>query len=128
MKATSADRSYNGIVYHCCCDLWTSRGAESKRVTHKSHLSWKKIIASLDKTTVEKKEALLAKMIEEGWRVPVVFNEACQFQQRSNFAQQATFNTLFQPTQLGHLQPSLADQDYEQPALHPTEIVTPSGR
>jgi hypothetical protein len=91
LKATSADKSYNGFAYHSCCDSWTSRAPGTKRATHSKQLPWRKLMATLDKSTEDKKQALLAKMTEESWRVPVIFNAGCQARPAPPFQHQTAF-------------------------------------
>ena len=90
-KANTADRSYNGFVYHSCCDIWTSRGAEPKRMTHGKHLKWRKLMASFGSSIENRKQALLTKMTEEHWRLPAILNQVCQARNSSTMQQQAAF-------------------------------------
>ena len=78
--ATSAASACNGLVHHPCCDVWTTRAAKLKRASHRTKIQWREILNSLDKSCEDKKQALLAKMTEEGWRLPALLNEACKYQ------------------------------------------------
>lgn len=97
--ATKADKSFNGLCYHQCCDTWTTRGAEAKRATHKEKIKWRKLMSTLDKSCEDKKQALRAKMAEERWKLPVVFNEACKVRPNPSQQQQLAFR-LYQPQDL----------------------------
>lgn len=98
-KANSAKQGSNGLYYHPCCDIWTTRGSEAKRASHSKHFHWRQLISTLDKSCEDKKKALLAKMAEEDWRVPIVLNEACQVRPTPTFQQQSAFS-LHQAEQL----------------------------
>jgi hypothetical protein len=76
----------NGLYYHPCCNIWTTRASKSKRASHTQHLQWRQIMDSLPKDIIDKKQALQAKMIEEGWSIPVLLNEACKIQQLPHIA------------------------------------------
>ena len=67
----------NGVYYHPCCNIWTTRNSKTNRSSHKLHFNWKQIMASLPKDTEDKKQALQAKMIEEGWALPALLNKPC---------------------------------------------------
>ena len=76
----SQAKSRNGLFYHSCCDVWTSRGAEKSRSSHTKKLRWTILMASLKTTGEEEKKTLLrAKMTEEGWRLPAIMNQACKY-------------------------------------------------
>lgn len=109
---TTALQSANGLCYHPCCDVWTTRGASAKRASHSQRLKWKGLMATLDKTAPDKKQALLAKMTEKEWRLPAILNEACQVQPKLISHQQTAFR-LHQPDiQPQNLQASLAPSDF----------------
>ena len=110
-KANKADRSSNGLSYHSCCDIWTSRGAEAKRATHRNRIQWRKLISILDKTIVDKKQALHGKMTEEGWRIPSVMNESCRSQLRHNLDQLMPFRLYNPEHNQRELVPDLTPQD-----------------
>lgn len=74
----------NNLYYHPCCDCWTTRSSKTKRASHKLHFTWKQIMDSLPKGTTDKKQALQAKMIEEGWTLPTLLNKPCTHQTYSN--------------------------------------------
>ena len=75
--ANASAKSCNGITYHPCCDTWSTRAAKMKRASHTMIIHWRQITASLDKASDDKKGALLAKMVEEGWKIPVILNKPC---------------------------------------------------
>lgn len=77
--ATAAATTHNGLCYHPCCDVWTTKSAKLKRASHKAKIQWRQIINSLGRPCENKKQAFLAKMTEEGWRVPALFNKPCDF-------------------------------------------------
>jgi hypothetical protein len=89
--ATMAANARNGLTYHHCCDKWTSRSAKVSRDSHKQKLQWKNLLSIVDKSYEDKKQALLAKMTEEGWRLPAILNEACDSQSRANIQTQIAF-------------------------------------
>ena len=114
-KAILSDSSFNGLVYHSCCDVWTSRSSKAKRASHIYQLPWRKVISSLDKSCEDKKQALLAKMTEEGWRLPALLNEYCKCQPRSRVQSNHPFK-LPQPDQPPEqLQLSLSPQGFFDP-------------
>jgi hypothetical protein len=78
--ANPAKHGQNGLYYHPCCDSWTTRNSKSKRLTHSKHLKWRQISSSFDKSMLDKKQALHSRMVENGWRIPVVLNQPCQTQ------------------------------------------------
>lgn len=69
-------------------------------------------MASLDKSIEDKKQALLAKMTEEGWRIPVVFNKGCQARPSPTFHRPIAFRPHQLSIQLQNLQASLAPSDF----------------
>lgn len=93
--AESAKSGGNSICYHPCCDVWTSRGAIAKRASHTKFLKWGRLLLSLGKTD-DKKQALQAKMAEEGWRQPSVLNQTCRSQLKQALPLQTAF-THHQP-------------------------------
>jgi hypothetical protein len=112
--ATAAANAHNGLAHHSCCDSWTSKGAKIKRKSHKKHESWGKLLLSLDKAVEDKKQALQAKMIEEGWRLPAVLNEACQARPKQTRQPQTAFRLH---------QPDLPPQDFQASLAHRGLIV-----
>ena len=125
--AETAARSCNGLTYHHCCDVWTSRSAKVSRDSHKQKLHWKNLLSTLNKQAEDKKQALLAKMTEEGWRLPAVLNETCQAQPRQLFGPQALSNHFSESVQPASLQPGLADYLFLLPGQTSSQVVTPSG-
>jgi hypothetical protein len=117
--------SCNGLYYHLCCDIWTTRSSKVKRNSHSKKASWRKIISTLDRTIEDKKLALLAKMIEEGWKIPVTLNEPCQVQPKPNLHQQHGFRPHKPSIQPQDLQASLAPPDFIMTSLdHPNNQGT----
>jgi hypothetical protein len=116
--AVAHDKQCNSLYYHSCCDLWTTRNSKAKRNSHKTHLSWKKIMASLPKDTEDKKKALQAKMLEKRWRMPVLLNKPCQshsstypnpkFPFRPHVPQHKVHASVFSEDE-GHVNPTAAN-------------------
>ena len=76
--ATDSNRTCNSLSYHSCCDVWSKRGSKRLRSSHRQELKWGQVMTSLLKDFPDKKLALQAKMVEEGWRMPVLVNQPCQ--------------------------------------------------
>jgi hypothetical protein len=76
--ATQRALNYNDISHHPCCDVWSTRSSKRSRTSHTKETKWKTLLASLDSTVPDKKTALMARMVEEGWKVPVLLNRPCQ--------------------------------------------------
>ena len=89
--AVSSARSHNGLSYHPCCDSWTTKSSKLKRKSHSEKIQWREIISKLDKNDEAKKEAMLAKMKVEGWKLPAIINDICHFQPRLTDEQQIPF-------------------------------------
>lgn len=124
--AISAAKAHNGLCYHQCCDIWTTKASKSKRSTHGKSIQWRNLLLALDKNTEDKKQALLTKMTEEGWRLPAVLNERCQARPSSNFQQQTAFR-LHQPDiQPQGLQADFPSLDFIYPGQLPSGLNTPS--
>ena len=68
----------NDLSHHLCCDTWTTRTSKRSRATHSQETKWRSLLASLDSAAPDKKTALRAKMLEEGWRIPVSINKYCK--------------------------------------------------
>ncbi len=126
-KANSTNSVGNGLCYHPCCDIWTTRAAKAKRTSHKQLLHWRQVLNSLDKSVEDKKLALQGKMAEEGWRLPALLNEPCRYQQTHTLAQQTQSNQLNPPWQPFTTQPGLATLDFVIPTQITSQMVTPSG-
>ena len=77
-KANTAKQGGNVLFYHPCCDVWTTRSSKAARNSHSKYMQWGKLILTLEKNIEDKKQALQAKMIEEGWRLPALLNEPCK--------------------------------------------------
>lgn len=115
----------NGLFYHPCCDIWNTRSCKAKRATHTKQLKWRQIAATLDKSAVNKKQALLAKMTEEGWKIPVTLNKPCQVQPKQIFHQQTAFRPHQPSIQPQNLQASLVPSDFIMTSLdHPNNQGT----
>lgn len=117
---STTNKSSNGLCYHPCCDTWTTRGATTKRASHSNCLKWQKLSSTLDKSIEDKKQALQAKMIEEGWRLPALLNEVCSSATRQTGQPQVAFKLhqpLLQPQDsLASLTPqNLAEIRFDQP-------------
>ena len=89
--AVSCARSHNGLVYHPCCDSWTTKSSKLKRKSHLEKIQWREIILKLDKNHEDKKEELLSKMRVEGWRLPAILNKHCSAQPKKNPFYQGCF-------------------------------------
>ena len=89
--ATAAAAARNGLCYHPCCDVWTTRSAKLKRDSHKQKLLWQNLMSMLDKSVADKKKALEAKMVEERWRLHVVLNESCRLRTKKSAATGGAF-------------------------------------
>ena len=116
--AVAANKAANGIYYHPCCDVWTTRGSVAKRSSHLKKLQWRKLISTLDKSCEDKKQALLAKMIEEGWRVPAVLNKLCECHLRQSVDQSRHFKTHNPDQRPEELVSALPSQDFIEPSYH----------
>jgi len=57
-------------------------------------------MASLPTDCPDKKKALHAKMIEEGWRIPALFNKPCQAQQPRHTIHRLPFHLNVPPRQV----------------------------
>lgn len=97
--AKAREKGSNEVVYHRCCDSWTSRGSKKVRDSHVEHLGWRNLIRSLGASEEDKKTLLRAKMTEEGWRIPSIINETCKIQPKLKFPHQTAFK-LHDPHQL----------------------------
>ncbi len=125
--AAAAAGSRNGLCYHPCCDVWTTRAAKTKRASHSRTKQWRQIILSLDRSVEDRKLALQGKMIEEGWRLPALLNHACTFQPPQTVGQLAHHNPLLQPQPPAITQVDLATLDFVLPGQTSSQMVTPSG-
>ena len=76
--AKAREKGCNEVVYHGCCDSWTSRGSKKVRDSHVEHLRWRNLIRSLGDSEEDKKTLLRAQMVEKRWRMPVAMNEFCK--------------------------------------------------
>ncbi len=75
--ASSKAAKGNDMVFHPCCDVWTSRNSKLAQTSHLEAIKWRQLLHSLPKTELDQKIALHAKMIEEHWQIPVVMNQHC---------------------------------------------------
>ena len=71
------------LEYHACCDSWSTRNCKKARNSHEKTLRWRKILQALGRSEVNQKMALLMKMRDEGWRIPVRLNFRCRIQTKS---------------------------------------------
>ena len=95
----------NNLSHHPCCDLWSTRGSKRSKASHTRETKWKTLLASLDSNAPDKKTALRTKMLEEGWRIPVLINRHCQAQS----PRQSDSRFPFQPHFLSRQLPPLPD-------------------
>jgi len=119
-------KACNGICYHPCCDVWTTKGAKTIRKSHVKAQQWRNLLLTLDKSVEDKKQALLSKMTEEGWRLPAVLNETCQARPAPTFQQQTAFRLRQPDIQPQDLQAGFSSLDFVYPDQLPFELVTPS--
>jgi hypothetical protein len=75
--ASSKAAKGNDMVFHPCCDVWTSRNSKLAQTSHLEAIKWRQLLHSLPNTELDQKNALHAKMIEEHWQIPVVMNQHC---------------------------------------------------
>ena len=68
----------NDLVFHPCCDVWTTRNSKQARSSHPELIKWRQILHSLGKMDIDLKSALHAKMVEECWQIPVIINQHCR--------------------------------------------------
>ena len=76
--AKDREKGCNEVMYHGCCDSWTTRFSKKARDSHVQHLGWRNLMRNLGPSEEDKKTLLRAKMAEERWRVPVEMNQACR--------------------------------------------------
>jgi hypothetical protein len=67
----------NDLVFHPCCDVWTSRNSKVAQSSHHQAIKWRQVLHSLPNTELDQKSALHAKMVEERWQIPVIINQHC---------------------------------------------------
>ena len=77
----------NGLAYHACCDVWTTRNTKNKRASHTHTLQWRQIAATFDKAVDDKKKALEIKMSQERWQIPIILNKTCRNSKLHHFSQ-----------------------------------------
>ena len=75
--ATERSLNCNDLSHHLCCDVWTTRNSKRSRTSHTKETKWRALLASLDSSAPDKKKAMHAKILEEGWRIPVLLNRPC---------------------------------------------------
>jgi hypothetical protein len=76
--AIKASKHRNTPSYHPCCDTWSTRFSKSK-CSHRQSVTWKKMMASLDRSIENKKQALQVKMREDGLQIPILLNQPCLY-------------------------------------------------
>lgn len=123
----AAAKGCNGLCYHPCCDVWTTRAAKAIRSSHFSSKQWRQIILSLDRSVEDKKLAFQGKMAEEGWRLPALLNYACKFQPPQSVGPQTLPIQLSQHQPLALTQVELATLDFVLPGQNTSQMITPSG-
>lgn len=117
----------NYLSYHPCCDVWTTRNSKCIKETHTSVTSWKEVMATLDKSVEDGQVALQAKMLEEGWQIPVVVNKPCRLNPNSSLAGKRGPKTKYKQV---FIEPPFSGQmvpDYELPDQSPMDKMHPSG-
>ncbi len=67
----------NHLAFHPCCDVWTHRNSKIARQSHLKTMRWKEILTSVGRIEGDMKLALLQKMKELEWRIPVIINQQC---------------------------------------------------
>jgi hypothetical protein len=123
-------KNCNGIYYHPCCDVWTTRNSKAKRASHNQFIQWQKLISKLGRSTENKKQAFKAKMVEERMQIPVVLNKLCSAQPKQNLSRIFPFK-LQNPTPLpSATQTDLTTQNLthpspDQPLHQDTGIFSP---
>ena len=75
---TTTDASYNCLMYHPCCDSWTTRQAKKARESHSERKYWKEVVREAKKAGKDRKEGLLAMMTEKKWKISAVLNQTCK--------------------------------------------------
>ncbi len=73
-RAIKDVKARNGMSYHSCCDVWTTRPRKAFAESHIRTIRFQRLISTLEGSIDEKKKALKAKMIEEGFRLPALIN------------------------------------------------------
>jgi hypothetical protein len=126
--ATARSQQGNDLHYHGCCDSWSTRNCKKARNSHNQHLQWRKLISALEPNSEGKEKALLAKMTEEGWKIPVVLNELCGTKTRQTFESQLPFKLENSCHPQGNQQTSLALPNFSYPNNDQPQNDTPSGR
>ena len=112
----------NTLYYHPCCDIWTSKSSKTKRATHIKQMPFRKILSILDKSIEDKKNALMVKMVEEGWRIPAILNEVCKLKLVPSVPHRNTFR-LYNPYLLPHnLQATLPPRESPLSRQIPTPV------
>lgn len=116
-KFTEAqNKNGNGLYYHPCCDVWSTRNSKAKRASHSQFFQWQKIISTLDRSISNKKQALQAMMHETGIKIPVVVNKAC-------FNKSSTISSKISPNKL---QEDISSEDNIEKELSHKNIVLES--
>jgi len=118
--STERANAYNDLCYHPCCDVWTTRNSKRARNSHRQQTRWRALLSSLDPRQPDKKQALHAKMIEEGWSIPVLLNDICREQLPRRPPAQASAFKHHVPG--SPKQPSGATNGQESP-LHPPWVL-----
>ena len=121
-KLSEGKTAGNTLYYHPCCDVWTSKNSKTKRASHAKQMPFRRIMSILDKSIEDKKQALMVKMAEEGWRIPAVLNEGCKMKPVASHAVQNTFR-LYNPYGLPHnLQAGLVAREFSLSGPAPTAV------
>mgnify|MGYP000146125413 CR=1 FL=1 len=120
--STERANAYNDLFYHPCCDVWTTRNSKRARNSHQQQTRWRALLTSLDPRQPDKKTALKAKMIEEGWSIPVVLNDIC----RAHLSRKPVhFASAFKHHTSNPLEPPSLTIATPKPVLHPPQTLPP---
>lgn len=115
----------NGPSHHLCCDIWTTRSSKVKRATHVKRTQWRHLVATFDKDFTDKKQALLKKMTENGWRIPLVVNKTCQNQPKLSFGRKKALKNDQLRDQAQELQDSFTHLEFaEIESDHPIQLTS----
>lgn len=123
--AIKANTGGNGLCYHECCDVWTTRAARIMRDSHQTKLSWRKFMADVDKSVDDGMVAFRAKLAQNNWRSDVVVNKSCRFQSAKSGLQQSGFRLRQSDIQPQDVQAGLSSLDFAYPGQLLSGLVSP---
>lgn len=124
--ATERAQQRNTLSYHKCCDVWTTRTSKTLKASHSSSAIWSAVLLTLDRSASDQKQALHAKMIEEGMQIPVLINNVCIHNLTASVASQRGRKFKIRTFQSELAQPCLDNQDFEHPDQTAQNMETPS--